>query len=178
MDLVDFKIQTLCDISFFNEEGDRLFSANNSLSLPDPIELNDDLELTTKSKSMLEKYGQEKFASLFLKVIKDLEMWIKEKYYLFWEEDDVNFLNFMLRSKYIYSSKIEGTYINIQRELFSKCLTPFIMNTTKKDVFFEDVSYWFITIGEKLYRQYSLLEQLDFVIDHFEKEHLSISKKK
>lgn len=176
MNAIDFKIQTLCDISFFNEEGDALFSSNKSLNLPASIELDGRLNLTDDSKKMLQGTSQEKFVTYFLNVISDLETWVKEEYYVSWEEDDVNFLNFMLRSKYIYSAKIEGAYINILRELFLRCLTPFILKSKKDDIFFDDLSYWFITIGEKLYKKYSLLPSLEKIIAHFEKEHLAICK--
>lgn len=145
MDSIDFKIKTICDISFFNEEGDFLLSGKGS-----------------------ETFYQEKLRI----VIEDLSIWVKEKHFLSWDEDDVNFLNFALRSKYLYGEGIFDAHKDSIKQLYLSCITPLILFLKKKDPFFDDLSFWFITRGENIYKKLSLNDDLMIVSKHFEKEKL------
>ena len=165
MDVIEFKIKTLCDISFFNEEGEHITSD----IILSPIEVDSSLNLSDETREKLKDCNLLLFTTYLIESIKDLEIWQKEKMYLSWEEDDVNFLNFMLRSKCLYSSKIRGTYSNILKELFLRCLTPFILSSTKEDMFYGDLLYWFNTSGKKMYQELELFTELDSVSLHFQR---------
>lgn len=146
MNEIDFKIKTLCDISFFNEEGDFILNGKKDFEI-----------------------YQEKLEI----VIEDLSLWVKERYFQVWDEDDVNFLNFLLRSKYLYTDFIFNKEKDLLKKLYLECLTPLILLSNKTSSFFNDLSYWFITRGEAIYKALSLNDELGMLSKHFEKERLS-----
>ncbi len=140
MDQYDFKIDIICEISYLNED---------AISLKD---------------------HKKSFEEHFRNVINLLERWAKEKLYLSWEEDDVNFLNFLLHSRWLYKEIMFKEYSSLLGELASKVICPLILSLKKEDQFFLDLSYWFITQGEEILNKLSLQKERDEISLHLGKE--------
>ncbi len=140
MDQYDFKIDIICEISYLNED---------ALSLKD---------------------HKKSFEEHFHNVINLLERWVKEKLYLSWEEDDVNFLNFLLHSRWLYKEIMFKEYSSLLGELASKVICPLILSLKKEDQFFLDLSYWFITQGEEILNKLNLQKERDEISLHLGKE--------
>lgn len=173
MDNLDFKIQIICDISFLNEKSVLL---NN---LPKGEE---NLLIIRKSlgESLKKEnfdnpipYKQNELAKSLLITIKDLKRWVDEDIYLSWEEDDTNFLNFLLHSRWLCKREMLDLYEDYLRLLFKDVITPLFMKTTHNDQFFNDISYWFVTEGDNLFELLKLEEERQKLLNHFESENLA-----
>ena len=140
MDQFDFKIDIICEISYLNED---------TLSLKD---------------------HKKSFEEHFHNVINLLERWVKGKLYISWEEDDVNFLNFLLHSRWLYKEIMFKEYSSLLKELASKVTCPLILSLNKEDQFFLDLSYWFITQGEEIFNKLNLQKERDEISLHLGKE--------
>lgn len=96
MDLTNFKLDLICDISYLNEqflslemipfdekEKERLHEAAISF-----------LNGSKKDEAILLKYHQKEFLSYFLQTTSDLEKWVKEKKTFFLGRRRCQFLKF------------------------------------------------------------------------------------
>ena len=140
MDQFDFKIDIICEISYLNEDAPSL------------------------------KDHKKSFEEHFHNAINFLERWVKEKLYISWEEDDVNFLNFLLHSRWLYKEIMFKEYSSLLKELASKVTCPLILSLNKEDQFFLDLSYWFITQGEEIFNKLNLQKERDEISLHLGKE--------
>ncbi len=173
MDNLDFKIQIICDISFLNEKAillNDLPKDEESLSTIRKS-LNDSLKKEDFDNPIL--YRQNELAKSLFLTIKDLKRWVEEDIYLSWEEDDTNFLNFLLHSRWLYKREMFDLYRDYLSLLFKDVLTPLFMKTTHNDQFFNDMSYWFVTEGDNLFNRLKLEEERKELLDHFEGENLA-----
>lgn len=174
MNSIDFKLELICDISYLNEQSsflkeipsnqeERKKFHDASLSF-----LNGSLE----DDSLLAKYHQKDFLSYFLQTTKDLETWVKEKHYLSWEDDDVNFLNFLLHCPWLYSEKMQENYPEYLEKLIQKVLCPFILSQKKDDPFFSDLDFWFFKEGDALLSSLHLQKEREMIQEHLLDEKL------
>ncbi len=143
MNEIDFKIDIICEISYLNED---------ALSL---------------------KENKTSFEEHFHKTIDLLEKWVKENLYRLWDEDDVNFLNFILNSRWLYKDEMFNDYLSLLKEMTSKVTYPLFISLNKEDPFFSDVSYWFIAKGENIFNKLELQKEREEISLHFEKENVN-----
>ena len=171
MNLTNFKLDLICDISYLNEqfsslemipfdekEKERLHEAAISF-----------LNGSKKDEAILLKYHQKEFLSYFLQTTSDLEKWVKEKKPFSWEEDDVGFLNFLLHSSYLHSEKMKENYPEYLKNLIQRVLCPLILSLTEEDPFYHDLDFWFSKEGEAFLDSLSLLKEKEMLRDYFSK---------
>lgn len=172
MNKLDFKIQIICDISFLNEKSVFLeeLPSNKEEIASIKETLNQSLKERTFDNDTLVRFKQDEFAKIFYQTIIDLKKWVEEDIYLSWEEDDTNFLNFLLHSRWLYEERMLETYSSYISLLFNEVIVPLFMKTSSKNQFFNDMSYWFVTEGDSLLGKLDLQEERKELSEHFEKE--------
>ena len=172
MNSIDFKLQLICDISFLNEYSSALkklpFTQEEKEKLHQ-ISLSF-LDGSSKDDDLLLSFQQKEFLSCLLRSIEDLAIWVKEKHYLSWEDDDVNFLNFLLHSPWLYSKEMQENYPEYLIKLIREILLPFILAQKKEDPFYSDISFWFRKEGKDIFQSLNLENECQMILKHFQEE--------
>lgn len=128
------------------------------------------LEISYLNEEALLNKESSSFKEHFQNAINLLSTWLNKKMYVLWEEDDVNFLNFLFHSRWLYSE--ENFKINplLLKKLTRNVTCPFLLSLKEGDQFYSDSSYWFITQGEKIFNRLSLEKEREEVSLHLGKE--------
>lgn len=128
------------------------------------------LEISYLNEGALQDLGSSSFKEHFNKAINLLSIWVNEKKYLSWDEDDVNFLNFLLHSRWLYKEDMFSSHSSLLKELLTKVTYPLITSLPNNDQFYNDLSYWFITQGEGIFKRLGLEKEREDVSLYLGKE--------
>ncbi len=128
------------------------------------------LEISYLNEEALLDKESSSFKEHFQKAIDLLSLWVNEKMYILWEEDDVNFLNFLFHSRWLYEEDNFKKNSTLLKELTIKVTYPFLLSLKEDDQFYSDSSYWFITQGEMIFNRLSLEKEREEVSLHLGKE--------
>ena len=110
------------------------------------------------------------FKRHFQNTINLLSEWVGKKMYALWEEDDVNFLNFIFHSRWLYDEEDFEYNSELLKELTTDVTYPFLLSLKEDDQFYSDSSYWFISQGEMIFNRLSLEKEREEVSFHLGKE--------
>ncbi len=130
------------------------------------------LEISYLNEEALQSIESSSFIEHFKKAINLLSRWVKEKIYLSWEEDDVNFLNFIFHSRWLYAEGVFNKNPSLLKDLIRDVAYPFLMQINPDDQFYQDSSYWFITQGEDIFKRLTLEKEREEVSFHLGKERI------
>ncbi len=136
MNELDFKIQIICDISFLNEKSIIIRGTKDS----EIEKIRNDVDHFFLGEGKKISSEEKSFCLFFLKTIEDLEKWVNGKMFITWDEDDVNFLNFLLNSRWLYEKKTISIYETYIKELLKRVVTPLFLKIEQSDSFFSDLS--------------------------------------
>ncbi len=128
------------------------------------------LEISYLNEGALQDLESSSFKEHFNKAINLLSIWVKEKKYFSWDEDDVNFLNFLLHSRWLYKEDMFSLHSSLLKELITKVTYPLIISLPSNDQFYNDLSYWFITQGEDIFKRLGLEKEREDVSLYLGKE--------
>ncbi len=179
MNPLDDKIDILCSISYLNEtilslpnlsssSQEETREADRKIEEAYQVDGYEKMKMPFDSFALLTNEGHYDFVLRLLETIHSLSLWVNQRMYLNWEEDDVAFLSFLLHHRTLYSDDMISAHRPLLRLLMKEVLIPFFLDSKPEDPFFDDMRYWFQKKGKDLLRRMELAKEGEELEEHFQ----------
>ena len=151
MNPLDDKIDILCSISYLNEtilslpnlsssSQEETREADRKIEEAYQVDGYEKMKMPLDSFALLTNEGHYDFVLRLLETIHSLSLWVNQRMYLNWEEDDVAFLSFLLHHRTLYSDDMISAHRPLLRLLMKEALIPFFLDSKPEDPFFDDIN--------------------------------------